>query len=302
MTPFYIATGFLGSGKTTWLKRILAECADDMKIGVIQNEFAPGNIDGTDLKHSGKPFKMLEINNGSVFCVCLLSDFISSLHAFVEQEKPDCVILEASGLADPISIGEMLHAPALADMHLEHVWTIVDAGTFLQMEPRLTRITHQVRVADTVIINKTDLVADIAPLEARIRQLNPYAAIEHASYCEIPAKRFMETLNGTSQAMQHPEELENCEPGGRPDVNSVVLRISGKIDPRQLELFLDKYKSQTYRMKGYIVCTDGKVRAVQSTYGSAETRVVEDYHGTTELIAMGDDIDPKDMRNDLLAS
>ena len=64
--PLYIVTGFLGSGKTTFLKHVLAGYAERMKIGIIQNEFAPGNSDGVDVKEKGKQFEILETNNGSV--------------------------------------------------------------------------------------------------------------------------------------------------------------------------------------------------------------------------------------------
>ena len=70
--PFHIISGFLGSGKTTFLKRVIAKYGGQVNVGIIQNEFAPSNIDGAELRKSGNDFHLLEINNGSVFCVCLL--------------------------------------------------------------------------------------------------------------------------------------------------------------------------------------------------------------------------------------
>ena len=120
--PFILLTGFLGSGKTTFLKRLLARYSSDGKIGIIQNEFAPGSVDGTELMQSGMPFEILEVNNGSVLCVCLLGSFVKSLRIFVEECRPDALILEASGLSDPISIGEMLQAPDLSGrLFLSHI-------------------------------------------------------------------------------------------------------------------------------------------------------------------------------------
>src|SRR6056297_2750368 len=124
--PFFLITGFLGSGKTTLLKQVLNKHADNSKIAIIQNEFAPASIDGTDLKHTGKHFEILEINKGSVFCVCLLSDFINSLSCFVDEHQPDAVFLEASGLADPIAIIELLQSPKLRNkLYLAHSWCII---------------------------------------------------------------------------------------------------------------------------------------------------------------------------------
>jgi G3E family GTPase len=102
--PFYLVTGFLGSGKTTLLKAYLEKYSDSRKIAIIQNEFAEVNIDSRELQRTGKSFDILEMNNGSVFCVCLLGDFVHSLHDFIQQHNPEVIILEASGLSDPISL------------------------------------------------------------------------------------------------------------------------------------------------------------------------------------------------------
>ena len=297
--PLYIVTGFLGSGKTTFLKHVLAGYAERMKIGIIQNEFAPGNSDGTDLKQTGKPFEILEINKGSVFCVCLLNDFITSLQAFVEQQNPDCVIVEASGLADPISIGELLHAPQLERLHLAHMWSIVDASSFMMMQPRMTRITHQVRVADTVIINKTDLIDNTKPVEQRVKELNPYARIILSSFCNVPAEPLLPTESAGTVVSEHAGEWQNIEPGGRPDITSAVLRINRPVTPERLERFLAVYTPRTLRMKGYVVCTDGTVRAVQCASGLCNQTVINGYSGVTELIAMGETIDSEKMRLEL---
>ena len=86
--PFHIISGFLGSGKTTFLNKIIENYSDKYKLGIIQNEFAPANIDGTILKKSEKNFDLLEINNGSVFCVCLMGDFVRSLEKFIDNTTP----------------------------------------------------------------------------------------------------------------------------------------------------------------------------------------------------------------------
>lgn len=110
MTPFYIVTGWLGSGKTTLLKKILTKFGNTKRIAVIQNEFAPSGVDGHELKNTGKPFQLIEINNGSVFCVCQLDNFMGVLEKLTNEYKPEAIYLESSGLADPISIAEILQS------------------------------------------------------------------------------------------------------------------------------------------------------------------------------------------------
>ncbi len=298
MIPFYLVTGFLGSGKTTLLRRILEGYADDKKIGIIQNEFAPGNVDGTELKGTGKPFEILEINKGSVFCVCLLGGFIDSLSAFIEREAPDIIFLEATGLADPVSIGELLEAHELnTKIYLAHTMCIVDASKFLEMEPRMTRITHQVRIADTVIINKTDLGGDTDAIQRRIKQLNPYAEVVTATYCDVAFYRILSGQSTEPVAVRQSRELAAIEPGVRPDIRSVVIRTSRPVSRERLDRFLEEYMPKTYRIKGYVRLTDGTALALQSSFENYSTQELSDYTGNTEIIAMGDNISPREMRN-----
>ena len=145
--PFYLVTGFLGSGKTTLIKQFIDRYADSKKIAIIQNEYADVNIDSRELKQTGKSFELLEMNNGSVFCVCLLGSFVHSLADFIHQHQPDLVILEASGLSDPITISQIISSSALRNLiWLAHSYTIVDALNFQKTIERVGRNTQQIRV------------------------------------------------------------------------------------------------------------------------------------------------------------
>ena len=131
-----LVTGFLGSGKTTFLKRLLRNTPEDLKIAVIQNEFAPSNVDGEELMQSTDgAFELLEINNGSVFCVCLLGTFVRSLSEFMDVHHPDVVIMEASGLSDPAGIAELFQSDILSKkVFFKEAWCIVDAAHFGKIE------------------------------------------------------------------------------------------------------------------------------------------------------------------------
>ena len=111
--PLNLINGFLGSGKTTFLLHYLDTFAKGRKIGVIQNEFSPAGIDGELITQQGKAYQLLEVNNGSVFCVCLLGGFINSLSSFIDDYAPDEIIMEASGMSDPVSIGQIFQSPIL---------------------------------------------------------------------------------------------------------------------------------------------------------------------------------------------
>ena len=100
----YLVSGFLGSGKTTFLRNILLQSVG-VRVGVIVNEFGSIGIDGKVLHQDG--MKLVEINNGSIFCACLKDGFVKTLVAFLEQPV-DVLFIEASGMADPSSMEHLL--------------------------------------------------------------------------------------------------------------------------------------------------------------------------------------------------
>ncbi|MCP4751220.1 MAG: hypothetical protein GY866_10020 [Proteobacteria bacterium] len=295
--PFFLVTGFLGSGKTTLLKNFLQAYADDRKIAVIQNEFAEGNVDGRELRETGKTFEMLEINRGSVFCVCLLSDFTRSLKDLVDTCRPEAVILEATGLADPIAIGQLLQAAELDDrLYLSHVWCVVDASSFPVMERSVTRISHQVRVADTVVVNKTDLASadDLRLTEARVSALNPHAEIIHSRFCDLSlSTAFDAEANRALANAADGNDLEQCSEG-RPQISSVLLRTTSRISEEGLTAFLKQFEKKAYRIKGYVNLADDSSVSVQSCFGETHLKPVERIFGPTELIALGPDIEHRE--------
>lgn len=297
--PFILVTGFLGSGKTTLLKRFLNRYADEMRIAVIQNEFAPANVDGRELKETGKSFQILEINKGSVFCVCLLSSFVQSLVDLLDAHQPALVILEATGLADPIAIGQLLTGSELKDrLYLAHAWCIVDVTSFLEMEAQVQRMRHQVRIADTIILNKTDLVsADrISQTSERISRLNPWAEQVETRHCNLPPDLLDPALRPAVNApgdRQQPMQMlpDNVVSEGAPDISSAVLRSTTPISRQALETFLHEFESASYRVKGTVNLQDRTTVSVQSCFGRTEIRPIDKEPGPTELIALGPEID-----------
>jgi G3E family GTPase len=281
--PLHIISGFLGSGKTTFLDQILKQVPDNVRIGVIQNEFAPSNIDGAILKNSERKFDLLEINNGSVFCVCLIGDFVKSLAAFVAEYNPDILLLEASGLSDTTAVAEMLSAEALAGrVYLAANWCVIDALNFLKVVKMQQRVVHQVRMADVIIINKSDLGAgEIPEISRSLRSLNPYAPVEVAEYCRVPFFKY-----------PHPEKqrfILRPEPSARPDIRSMVIKTGQKIDVSGLQDFLNIWSPRAYRIKGFVLVKEGPPMLVQCVRGSVKTDIYPGWTGITELIALTDD-------------
>lgn len=278
--PFHIISGFLGSGKTTFLKRIIDLYSEKYKLGIIQNEFAHSNIDGVELKNSGRNFKILEINGGSVFCVCLIGDFTRSIEKFIDEHQPDVLIIEASGLSDTTSISEVLSSGSLGTkIFLASNWCIVDAPNFEKTGLMKQRVNQQIRMADVVMINKTDLVAgNLNHFEDEIKNLNPFAEIKKTTYCNIdfdPQKTAVPKFY-----------VGKKEPMTRPEINSMVLKSGRKMKTEQLHAFLGKWAPKSYRIKGFVNTKDSKTLAVHCTFERVEISILEKYFGNTELVAL----------------
>jgi len=288
--PFYLVTGFLGSGKTTFLKQIIDQNVRKRKIAIIQNEFAPTNIDGANLKDLGKPFEILEINNGSVFCVCLLSDFITSLKAFIEKEDPDIIILESSGLSDPIAISEILQSPQLNELaYLAACWCIIDILNYDKIQTMLTRVEHQITVADFIILNKTDQVKEalIKTVKDKIRSINNLAIFLETTYCDIDINLFYDGLKEHNTTISKGKSVE--ESCGRPLINARVFKTSRKISLNNLTKIINLYIYQTQRIKGYVLLDDLSTASVQSVFNTVEIKVHNDKTINTALILMGEE-------------
>ena len=122
----YLITGFLGAGKTTFIKNIL-RAFQRQKTYLIINEFGKEGIDGALLQELGSTIS--EINNGSIFCVCRLDKFEQSLDEAV-RESPDIILVEASGLADPTNIRKIMAQDKYAAIDYRGGICLVDAPRF----------------------------------------------------------------------------------------------------------------------------------------------------------------------------
>jgi len=276
-----LVTGFLGSGKTTFLKNYLDEFSGSRKIGVIQNEFSEVNIDSIDIQESRSGFEILEVNNGSVFCVCLLGSFVDSLAAFIEKVQPDELILEASGMSDPLSIVQILQSPKLKrNVFLDRVWCLVDAVNFRKITSLQTRVNHQIRIADTVIINKTDLVdSESNGLIQIIKSLNSFAVIELTSFAKVEFKQSELVI----KFFPYDQAAKNV----RPDLESQVVKSTRLITSEKLNQFLEKIQDGCIRCKGYINLVSGTKIFLQGSFDQLKLQEVEYFSAPTEIVIIG---------------
>jgi len=286
MVSFNLITGFLGSGKTTLLSHLLTELSVTKRIAVIQNEFAASGIDGKELQQDNEGFKLVEINNGSVFCVCQLSSFVENIHKLIDEYQPEIIFLEASGLADPISIIELIQTDKLKDkITLDKSICLVDAPNFFNGLSSLVRFKHQLMIADKIIINKTDLFeGDIDDVVQVIKELNSYADFIFTSYAKVTWQEI--EIDELSQGVAAKRFIGE-QSDGMPDINACVLRTHNRISERQLTAFISELQVDCPRIKGYLNLNDDRVVSIHSVYDTMELKELKNYVGPSELIAFG---------------
>jgi len=187
--PVTIITGFLGSGKTTLLNHILSN-QQGLKTAVLVNEFGEIGIDNDLLittENSDDTF--VELSNGCICCT-INNDLMDAVYKVLErQDKIDYLVVETTGLADPLPIALTFLGTELRDMtRLDSIVTVVDSENY-SLDLFNSQAAHnQIAYGDIILLNKTDLVeeADLDLLEVKIRDVKEGARILRTTRSEVP--------------------------------------------------------------------------------------------------------------------
>lgn len=265
--PVILVTGFLGSGKTTFLRRLAAE-RPELHLLFLVNEFANTSVDSETLAADGLPSQ--SVVGGSLFCECKAADFIKVMRETVagihQKQAIDAVVIETSGIADPEAIGCLLKEHGLSRQYtVEHIVTIVAPGNFRKLLANLPVVEAQVRTSDLVILNKTDLAAEneILWAEDAIRQINRATSIQRAKFCagiEIhPSGKPLELPVG---------ELATCDSN---PFSVKELTLQGDSTLHQVEEWIRALPAEILRVKGNFRTAEGRW-SVERTVDSVEIK------------------------------
>jgi G3E family GTPase len=267
--PICLVTGFLGTGKTTLLKNIVAHNRD-RKIIYLINEFSAHDVDGAIV--SAENPNVVSIPGGSIFCKCLVTEFIgqlSKIAAAHSESSPyllgqdievgrdlrasryDGVVIEASGMANPKVIEQMLVETKLdSDFRLATIISVLDPNSFLKLRHTLPNILAQVEAADVVLINKTDCnpPEKIEETLEVVQGLNPAAERIQTVQCDVELDLFGQHPNafggaGAPRGLQG--EYAKCR-----DPNYETFVTEQPFDGAALEAFVLEHADDIYRVKG----------------------------------------------------
>ncbi len=250
----YLLSGFLGSGKTTFLKKML-ESNPDLNMGIIMNEFGKISIDGPILENP--QIEMVELTRGSIFCSCLKLSFAEALIKMADTPI-EYVFVESSGLADPSNIGEILESVAnFATTPYDYCGciNIVDAYHFMGQIQEIETVTRQVETADLIIVNKVDRVETkvLEEILGKLNELNPQAKVLKSTFYNIDFDFIGEQL---VQSGVIRNEASHNTPENKPKTFSMEFD-GNALSKEAFTEFLDTVSKDAYRIKGFVQLTDG---------------------------------------------
>jgi G3E family GTPase len=256
--------GFLGAGKTTVLRRLVHATVGRRLVYVV-NEFSAVDVDAGLIEKEGGA--AVAVAGGSIFCRCLVSEFARVLRQVGEGVAgpggtafvPEGVVIEASGMADPRSVGRLLAESGLdRSFHVAGVTAVVDPGTLFKLLLVLPNIRGQIETADLILINKCDLHSDkaVEAVRKRLRVINPYAALVQCVYAEVDPEIVL--ADGVSRRNAEVDAAFGvCRD---PSFEREVIPFAWPVDRQALIRAFDGLgdsRDRLYRVKGFVLTEGG---------------------------------------------
>ena len=203
MTKIDIISGFLGAGKTTFIKRLIGEAISGEKVVLIENEFGEIGIDGGFLKDAG--IEIREMNSGCI-CCSLVGDFGKSLSEVLTKYAPDRVIIEPSGVGKLSDVMKAVRDVASEiEVELNSAVTVADAGKVrMYMKNFGEFFNNQIENAGTIVLSRTD-IADPKKVQKAvemIREKNQCAVIVTTPISQLSGSQLLEIIEKKDDMME----------------------------------------------------------------------------------------------------
>ena len=203
MTKIDIISGFLGAGKTTFIKRLIGEAISGEKVVLIENEFGEIGIDGGLLKDAG--IEIREMNSGCI-CCSLVGDFGKSLSEVLTKYAPDRVIIEPSGVGKLSDVMKAVRDVASEiEVELNSAVTVADAGKVrMYMKNFGEFFNNQIENAGTIVLSRTD-IADPKKVQKAvemIREKNQRAVIVTTPISQLSGSQLLEIIEKKDDMME----------------------------------------------------------------------------------------------------
>ncbi len=258
--PVTIVSGFLGAGKTTLLNRIL-NGDHGLKIAVMVNDFGAINIDSQLVVSANQ--KTISLANGCICCT-VENDLIEQLQTLLLKgdERPEHILIEASGVSDPSKIVNTLRYPRLrSHLNIDAVITLVDAEQFSDLEGEMkTLAMNQLSIADIIVLNKTDCVDEQQITALSEQWFFPSARVIKTQFAQVPLEILLGLKGGrnTEPALSlcNLQNLSCDAPSHHKthakQFSSFSWESSQPLSLNHLRQVLKRLPAHLYRAKGFV--------------------------------------------------
>lgn len=252
-----IVTGFLGSGKTSLLKHVLAEGLSGQRVAVIMNEIGDVGLDGKVLTGFSAVEKMVEVDSGCICCSVTLQ-FAVAIKEIVEAVNPSLILIETTGAADLEPIARQAYTAGLT---IDAVIAVVDAAHVRSVDAQARVVRRQVEAADFVVVNKIDLVdeRELKKVHGWVSKRNDRAPVFDTERGRVPT----DVLFGTSAGRLRARAMRAGDAGAAATapidghlsgdgISAFVLESDRRLDRKRFEKMLRRLPSDVYRAKGVV--------------------------------------------------
>ena len=209
MTKVDIYSGFLGAGKTTLIKKMIAEGYKGQKLVLIENEFGEIGIDGGFLQDAG--INITEMNSGCI-CCSLVGDFGKALTKVINEYHPDRIIIEPSGVGKLSDVIGAVNKVTGTDVTLGYTVAVADAGKVKVYTKNFGEFyNNQVETASTIILSRTDSIPQ-AKLDAAVeilREHNAVATVITTPWSELTGEQLISAMEGKASLAAELAKLES---------------------------------------------------------------------------------------------
>ena len=208
MTKIDIFSGFLGAGKTTLIKKMIAESYKGQKLVLIENEFGVIGIDGGFLQDSG--INITEMNSGCI-CCSLVGDFGKALKKVIAEYHPDRILIEPSGVGKLSDVIAAVSKVTNDEVTLGYTVAVADAGKVkVYMKNFGEFYNNQIETASTIILSRTDSIpqSKLDAAVAMLREHNSVATIVTTPWGELTGEQLIEALEGKASVAAELAKME----------------------------------------------------------------------------------------------
>jgi len=272
-TPVYTISGFLGAGKTTFVNGFLSQLGDNVNVAIIVNELGEIHIDGRIIEK--KDYWLQEITQGCICCT-LRAELADALISIVEDNAPDLILLETTGVARPKQIVSEFHLKRLSEkVFSKQIICFLDAVVYARVGHKMPIINFQVEEADVIILNKIDLIGrvDLPMIRDRLKAFTGgNKAVYETCYGKIDYRKIFSEMTGVqrsknndlSQGFSQDELIQIDGPmqHGHGFLNSTegfatISLKAATITHDALKTFFDKHQAKIIRAKGLLKTKSG---------------------------------------------